>query len=267
MKRSNVGPAVPDPRRRLRFLALLVMFGAMATQLWPGGWTRDRWGRKDLETRFPAGGESHHVLLVNSGQWPLYAELRSQDWSGPRCELLLPGDEQWVAIPATAAGGGDMHLRALALDMPAAAHHVFDLPEDECGSIWVTIAEDGQPAVEHSECGDSSPPRNMAVLRTHYALPVRVELPFDAHERPAGSDLERRSWVGPGTDDELAGSSCRLRPGVQLTCAVPPPAEPALRVQGPADADTSTRIVLRWDGTLTRDTIPFSRRLLHSAGL
>jgi hypothetical protein len=224
----------------------------------------DRWRRKDLETRFPAGASPHHVLLVNDSTSPLYAVLRSKAWSAPRCELLLPKDEQWVDVPTD----GDSHLQfsAMRLDMEAAQHQVLDVP-DTWSLVSVSIDDRGTASFESLPGGDVSPKRSLIGVTSAYELPARIEMPYDAHERPAGRDYEVRAWIGPGTHGDSATCACAIRPGVQITCAAPRPAQPQLQFDEPVSADTSTRIVLRWNGTVTRDTISAGSRFRHWAGI
>jgi hypothetical protein len=253
---------MPVNRKALFFAVMVAGVG-----LWSfaRGNVRDPWWRKDPAAAFPAGADAHSVLLVNSGTAPLFVEISSASWDGPRQELLLPGDEQWVGVPG-GQDGGPMRMAATVLDMPAAEHHVVEIP-GSWGATIVTIGADGTPAVRQKDIGDSSPKRNMAIARTEYRYPVRVELPYDAHERPVGRDLETHQWMGPGTNSNGVGCATALRPGVQFTCAVPRPAEPTLVIDEAVSVSGTTRITLRWDGSVARDRIPLARRLQRWAGL
>jgi hypothetical protein len=110
------------------------------------------------------------------------------------------------------------------------------------------------------------PNRNLVSVTTEYRYPVRVDLPYDGHERPAGKDLERKAWAGPGTWSDWAGCATAIRPGVQIVCAVPRPIAPALQIDEPMPSGSTTRIVLHRDGQVTREAIPLSRRVQHWAG-
>ena len=225
------------------------------------GW-RDE---SEVESSYPPGPEPHHVLLDNSGTSPLFVEIRTAAWREPRFELVLPQQRQWVAVPTSESGDGKLQLDATPLDMPAAEHFVFDGPE-EWNCTFVTIWEDARPSVRNKPRGDMWPNRNLVGVTTEYRYPVRVGLPYDGHERPVGKHVERKAWVGPGTGTDWAGCATAIRRGVQILCAVPRPAAPALQIDEPVTSDSTTRIVLRRNGQITRDGIPLSRRVQHWGG-
>jgi hypothetical protein len=256
--RADTGSAV-----WLRQVALLlVLLGASGLWLVMQHSPRDRWGRTDSELAPVSGSPSTPLLLVNSGTIPIYFEISHPDWEEPQPELLLPGDTQFVDVPSVPAKSA--LVRAMPLDLQArGATRVIDLPTG-----WqftaIDVDEDGAVVHEAREGGDTSPRRGMVVISSRYALPIHVDVPWDAHERPPGADAERRSWIGPGTGDDIAGCAFALDRATSATLRVPTLDAPTQTfVISPADG--ATRIALAYDGTLQRDNLPLWRRFTHLA--
>jgi hypothetical protein len=223
---------------------------------------RDRWLRKDLEQAWPAGAGSRSVQLVNDGTVPIFFEIRHVDWDTARTELLLPGDEQFVDVPVGAAA----EVLAMVLDLQMRDVCTVVPLEPGWNCTFVDVLEDGTLDVEQRSGGDLSPRRGLVGIETLYRFPVRVDLPWDLHEHPPARNVERESWIGPGTGNEVAVCGFALDRQPVATVKVPR-ADAPLQSFIITPEDDSTRILLRYDGTLQRDSTPAWRRLARLASL
>ena len=254
-------------QRRVRWSLLcfgisLLCFGWVILSAGGPRFTRDRWWRKDLADRFPPGASSQSLLLVNAGTVPAFAEVRSPAWPEARAELLLPGQSQMVDVPADAAHATEVRMRTLDLQARDAVHVVT--LEPGWTRTTIDVDEDGEVDSWTLRGGDSSPKRGLVWVDTSYPLPVRIEIPFDAHEKPTGKDLERRSWIGPGVSDDSDGCAYAMDRAPSVTIWVPQPTS-FERVFEIGSADGATRLTMKPDGTVARDTIPAWKRLVHAA--
>lgn len=251
-----------DRRRLLYLLPGLLCFAWMFATTVRTHVLRDRWRRHDLADRYPAGGSSQSLLLVNSGNVPAFAEIRCPAWGEPRPELLLPGQSQMVELPQSA--GPPTEVRYFALDAQAPdVVHVVPLPADWYRTS-VDVYEDGEVSSYSKRGGDSSPRRGLVGVDSEYSLPIRVDLPFEPHWRLSGEAAERRAWIGPGTKDNSDQCAYEIGPPVSVTVRVPrrPDVERVLEV---GTADTATRLTMRPDGSVDRDDIPLWRRVAQVA--
>ena len=262
-------PEVPSPKPRRTFAiagALLAIAGLSLTFLMTSrhGLMRDRWHREDLEQLFPAGEASEPLLLVNSGSVPAFAEVRCKDWGEPRIELLLPGQSQFLNVPAPAGHPAQVGFQAIDMQGEGVVH-VVQLPPGQMTSLLVVEA-DGHVSLSRKQGGDSSPPRGYVGVDTEYALPVRVDVPFDLHERPRGDDYERRAWIGPGMRWDSAHCAYALSRTPSVTVWVPRRTEFERRFEIAA-GDGATRLVMKSDGTVERDDVvpPWRRVAAHLA--
>ncbi|HEX5010744.1 MAG TPA: hypothetical protein VFY71_10100 [Planctomycetota bacterium] len=255
-------PRVHAPRWK-RALALTVWVVAtgffVAQTVFP---ERDRWLRKDLEQTWPAGAGSRSVQLVNDGTVPIFFEIRHADWHTPRPELLLPGDEQFVDVPM----GAPAEVLARVLDLQTRDVCSVVPLEPGWNNTSIDVRGDGTLDVEHRDGGDIWPRRGIVGITTVYPLPVRVDLPWDLHEHPPARNVERESWIGPGTGDETAVCGFALDRQPVATVKVPRTDAPAQTFMIGVD-EASSRILLRYDGTLQRDSTPAWRRLARLASL
>ncbi|HZL98893.1 MAG TPA: hypothetical protein VFD43_01460 [Planctomycetota bacterium] len=243
-------------------MLFLACFAWMLLQSGGQTFLRDRWWRNDLADRFPPGASSHGLQLVNAGSLPTLAEVRNAGWDEPRLELLLPGQSQVIVMPADPAHPTVVRMRTLDLQARDAAH-VVELPAGWV-KTFIKVDGDGAVSLETRPGGDYSPKRGYVAVDSAYPLPVRVELPFDAHERPTGKDYERHAWIGPGVrwDSAQCAYALERTPSVLLWVPRPTAAERVLEVGA---ADRATRLTMTPDGTVVRDTIPAWRQLAELA--
>ena len=256
---------MPQRQRSVRWGLLLLSLLPMLVlwiQLARSHSLRDRWTREDLEQHFPAGASSQALLLVNDGSGPAFAEVRNAAWDEPRPELLLPGDSQLIQLPAT-QDSTEVRMTTLDVNAPGVAH-VVPLPTGWY-KTFVRVDEAGEITSETRNGGDYSPKRGYVGVDSDYALPVRVEVPFDAHEKPTAKDLERRAWIGPGVRWQSEQCAFALDRETVVRVWVPQRATDERTIQvGPSDG--ATRLTMRPDGTVERDALPMWRQVAQLAG-
>jgi hypothetical protein len=242
----------------LSLLPMLVMF----VQLGRSNLLRDRWRRHDLELQFPPGEAHQSLLLVNAGDVPAFAELRSASWSEPRPELLLPGESQMIELSSDPAHTTEVRLRTLDLQAEH-VQHVVPLPTGWF-KTFIDVDESGAVSSRTRDGGDYSPKRGYVGVETSYALPVRVELPYDAHERPSKKDFEHLAWIGPGVRSHVAPCAFAMDRPASVTLWVPQPTDVERTFEISA-GDGATRLTIQTGGTVDRDAIPLWRRVAQVA--
>ena len=250
-------------RKNWRPLLLWLVFCACMLSLTHRSYERDRWGRDDLARDFPATSDATPLLLVNEGTIPVFFEIRSRAWETARPELLLPGESQFVDVPD--GDWGECEVVARRLDPQD--HGVARLIPLPAG--WnLTDAEIGADgAIETTtmtDRGDLWPRRGMFGISTSYALPVRVGMPWDAHERPPAKNIEHESWIGPGTrtDTDVCAFALEREPVVNVWV---PRLDAAVNSFVLTSETGATRITAKPDGSFGRDGLPLWKRCARLA--
>lgn len=252
-----------DRRRLWLLLPVLLWFAWMSYSTLRTHVLRDRWHRHDLADRYPAGGPNQSLLLVNAGTAPAFVAVRCAAWGEPRPELLLPGQSQMVVIPLSAGQQAEVRCSTLDTQAPDVVH-IVPLPADWFRTS-IDVDEDGAIRSYSKKGGDSSPRRGLVGVDSEYPLPIRVDLPFEPHWRLSGDAAERRAWIGPGTADDSDQCAYEIGPPVSVTLRVPrrPDVERVFAIES---GDSPTRLTMKPDGTVERDTLPMWRQVAQLAG-